>query len=447
MTEYNNNIVELFPQGEGDIESKPKKIPYDEIPTPTYDKLIAESMKLDRLSKYPCDFDFSVFEKLEKRFHSEPIRCGIIKKNPLKLVNSHNSCQQCLYSFEIDTYGRGCFHNCLYCYAKAELTVHGYWNNPMPVPININEVRKIFYTVFETEKKSKWRSILEKRIPLRVGAMSDSFMWIDHKYKVTQELLKIFDYYKYPYIIFTRSDLIAQDDYIKLLNPNLCSIQFSIASTNKEMVKLIEPGTPSAQRRLKAIERLVDTGFWTTVRINPILPIYPDGYFTDPDFKWDGPVPKFDFTSFDMVDEIAASGTQSILTGFGRFSSYSLNQMEKATGVNLRPFFDREKVCKSSRDWHYSEREIRYYYEEFKRRCDKVGVEKTVCYIGNGEDMFWDSQDLWSNKKDCCNVKGRVDAFKTDARSISFEERLKHTSHKCSKPVDERRIHEDLGLE
>ena len=63
MTEYNNNIVELFPQGEGDIESKPKKIPYDEIPTPTYDKLIAESMKLDRLSKYPCDFDFSVFGK------------------------------------------------------------------------------------------------------------------------------------------------------------------------------------------------------------------------------------------------------------------------------------------------------------------------------------------------------------------------------------------------
>lgn len=426
---------------------KQSKIPEkkEDVPTPTYDKLVTEGAKLDKLSKYPCDFDYSVYQKLERRFAKKPIRGGIVKNNAMKLVNSHHSCQQCFYALEIDTYGRGCTHNCLYCYAKAELTVHGYWNNPMPVPININEIRKIFYTVFETSKKSKWRPLLEKRIPLRVGCMSDSFMWIDSKYKLSQELIKILNYYKYPYTILTRSDLIAQDDYVDLLDPKLASIQFSIASTNDEMVKLIEPGTPSVQRRLRACKKLVDSGFWTAVRINPILPIYPDGYFTDPNFKWDGPVPKFDFSSFEMVDEIAESGTQSIIAGFGRFSSFALNNIQKATGFDLRPFFDREKVCKSARDWHYSDREIRYYYEEYKQRCDRVGVEKTVCYIGNGENHFWDHQDLWSNKKDCCNIKDRIESFKSDTREVPFDTRLKFTTHKCSKPVDEEKLHISVG--
>lgn len=119
--------------------------------------------------------------------------------------------------------------------------------------------------------------------------------------------------------------------------------------------------------------------------------------------------------------------------------------MEKATGTNLKQFFDRQNVMKSTRDWHFSDKEIRYYYEEFKRRCDKVKVEKTVCYIGNGENHFWDHQDLWSNKKDCCNIKGRVKGFKTDTRSIDFEKRLKFTTHKCSKAVNPDLLHRPLG--
>lgn len=445
-----DNIIPLFAKSDSEhFNSAPLEIkePVKErIETPTYDRLVFEGERLDKLSKYPCEFDYEVYKKLELRFAKNPMRGGIVKSNPMKLVNSHHTCQQCLYALEIDTYGRGCFHNCLYCYAKAELTVHGYWNNPTPVPIDINEIRKIFYTVFETSKKSKWRSLLEKKIPLRIGCMSDSFMWIDHKYKLSQELLKLLKFYDYPYTILTRSDLIAHDDYIELLDPKLGSVQFSIPSTNEKMIKLIEPGTPSAKRRLKAIQKLVKSGFWTAVRINPLFPIYPDGYFTDPDFSWDGQVPKFDFSSFEMVDEIAETSTQSIIVGFGRFSSFALNNIEKATGFNLRPFFDREKVCKSARDWHYSDREIRYYYEEFKRRCDKVGIEKTVCYIGNGENHFWDHQDLWSNKLDCCNIKRNVESFKADTRSIPFEERLRFTTHKCSKPVDKDRLHETLSL-
>jgi DNA repair photolyase len=414
--------------------------------TPTYNKLIKESKKLDLLSKFPSKMDYSVFRDLELRYKDKPIRGGIVKANPFKLVNAHHTCQQCLYAFEMDTYGRGCSHNCTYCYAKAELTVHGYWNNPIPVPVDINEIRKIFYTVFETDKSSKWRSVMEQKTPLRVGCMSDSFMWMDTKYGVTKEFLRILDYYNYPHMVITRSDLIARDDYMELLRKDLCSIQFSIASTNDDMNRKIEPGAPSAKRRLLALEKLNKNNFWTSVRINPMFPIYPDGYFTNSNFKWEGEVPKFEYSSFDMVDEIADAGVPSIICGFGRFSSFAMNNLEKATGFNVRQLFNRAEVNKSARDWHFSEKEIRYYYEEVKKRCVKRAMEFTTCYIGNGEEQFWGTQDLWSNKKDCCNIKGRVASFTTDSRMIPFETRIK-IGGKDSLPINPNLLHTALGEE
>jgi DNA repair photolyase len=412
--------------------------------TPVYDRLISEAKKLDKLSKYPCEFDYTTFKNLEIRYSDKPIRGGITMKTAFRLVNSHNTCQQCLYAFEIDTYGRGCMHDCVYCYAKAELTVHGYWNNPIPVPVDLNEIRKTFYTVFETDKNNKWRDILDKRIPLRIGSMSDSFMWMDQKYKITQELLRLLKFYKYPYVIFTRSDLVAHDEYIKLLDPKLAAIQFSISSTNDELIKKIEPGAPSAKRRLKALEKLAEAGFWTTARINPLFPIYPDGYFTDPNFKWAGNVPKFDYSSFEMVDELAAHKVPAVLTGFVRLSSFAVNNVERVTGVNLRDFYRKDLVNKSKRDFHFTDREIRYYYEQIQKRCHSNGIQFTTCYIGNGEGHFWKDQDLWTNKKDCCNVKNRVASFRTDARQIPFDERLKHTNHKDAEPSSAR-LHDVLG--
>jgi DNA repair photolyase len=440
-TVVSSNVIK-FPLGQ--INSVAKETDCRTVPTPVYDALRAEAEKLDSLSKYPCTFDYEVYRQLERRYSENPIRGGITLKTALRLVNSHSTCQQCLYAFEIDTYGRGCVHNCVYCYAKAELTVHGYWNNPIPVPVDLNEIRKVFYTVFETQKKNKWREILEKRIPIRIGSMSDSFMAMDQKYKVTQELLKILKFYNYPYIIFTRSDLVAKDEYLQLLDPKLGAVQFSISSTNDELIRKIEPGAPSAKRRLKALEKLADCGFWTTVRINPLFPIYPDGYFTDPDFSWSGEVPKFEFSSFEMVNELAAHKVPSVLAGFARLSSFAVNNIEKVTGVNLREFYRKDLVYKSKRDFHFTDKEIRYYYEQLRKRSHANGIQFTTCYIGNGEGHFWKDQDLWSNKKDCCNVKDRLTVFKTDSRQISFEDRLKFTNHKDTLPTSAR-LHEELG--
>lgn len=453
IPENNGKVFSLPLTG---VASDARKLPIPEIPTPKSDKIFEQVEKLKKLSLYQSQFDYETYRKLELRFGKEQPRGGIVFNTPFKLVNSHHTCQQCLYAFEIDTYGRGCTHDCVYCYAKAELTVHGYWNKPFPMPIDISEIWKTFYTVFETDKNSKWRPVMEKRVPLRIGSMSDSFMHMDQKYGVTKELLRILDYYKYPYLVFTRSDLVAHDTYMNLLNPDLCSIQMSLSSTDDNLNKLIEGGAPSAKRRLKAIQKLTQNGFWTTVRLNPFFPIYADGYFSDPNFDRDNMPEPFHYSSFEMVDEIAQYGAQSVLAGVVRLSSFGLNQMEKALGRDLHALYRPETKKKSgfvdetkrkSRDFHYSDEEIRAYYERIHAKCIQNGIQFTTCYIGNGETHFWKDQDLWTNKKDCCNAIDRVKAFeKVDtSREISWEQRMKFTNHKLLKPVQEETLHIPLG--
>jgi DNA repair photolyase len=416
----------------------------ENIPTPKYDMIREKADDLIVKSKYKTNFNFEVFKELETRFGLEQPRGGVVFSTTFRLVNSHSSCQQCLYAFELDTYGRGCTHECVYCYAKQQLTQHSSWNRPFPMPVDITEIWKTFYTVFETDKPNKWRSILEKRVPIRIGSMSDSFMWMDKKYKVTQELLKILKHYNYPYIIFTRSDMVAATPYIDLLDPELCSVQMSISSTNDVLNKKIEPGTPSSKKRLEALKKLTQNGFWTTVRLNPFFPIYPDGFFTDPDFDRDNNKLEFNFSSFEMVDEIASYGVQSILAGFVRLSPFALNQIEAACGTDLRPFFT-NRIKLNRKDWNYSDAEIRAYYERIQAKCLQNNIQFTTCYIGNGESQFWRDRDLWSNKSDCCNARGRIKEFTGEtSREINWDTRMKFTSIKCSTPVDKDNLHTSL---
>jgi DNA repair photolyase len=379
--------------------------------------------------RYPDEFDWSVYDKIAKNFDSPP-RGGVVFNTTMKLVNYHSSCSKCHYAFELDTYGRGCFHNCVYCYAKDQLTTYRYWNEPQPFPVNLAEIRKIFYTVFETDKHSKWREIMEKRIPLRLGSMSDSFMWLDVKYGVTAEMLKILNFYRYPYIVFTRSDLCAHDDYMKLIDKELAAIQFSISGNNNKLARLMEPGAPSYQRRLKAITKLTDAGIWTSVRINPLFPKYPDGYFSDPEYireKFGSreSVPTFELYNDQFLSELSDAGINSVLAGFVRISANAVNALKRSTSVDLKPFFKKElSATKGNEESRYSDREISHYYRWFAKMAKESGVRFSTCYIGMGLKDYFQYQDLWVNKNDCCDVAGNVSGFLASAQSISWKQRM-----------------------
>jgi DNA repair photolyase len=274
---------------------------------------------------------------------------------------------------------------------------------------------------------------LEKRVPLRIGSMSDSFMWMDRKYKISQELLKILGFYNYPYIIFTRSDLVAEDEYLNLLRKDLVSVQFSMSGGNEALTRKIEPGAPSIERRLKALSKLSENGYWTTVRLNPFFPIYPDGYFTDQKsirerFKADE-IPKLELFDWNFIEQLRDAKVPSVLAGFVRLSSLAIKGMSEATGVNLRSFF-RPESFKGNAEKRYSDPEIAYYYKRLQAECVKNKIRFNTCYIGNGEKDYFQYQNLWDNRNDCCDAKGNVPSFKTSSQDVPWEVRFKQAPNK-----------------
>ncbi len=371
---------------------------------------------LKKTSSYKSTFDILTYRKVAKKLNGKNVK--IIHQEVFELINTFAGCQRCHQAFQIDTYGQGCTHDCIYCFAKNYAEQKNEWNNPLPIPMDITEVWEAFYKTFETSDEHPWKDILKKKIPLRLGANSDCFMSMDRHFGITKELLKILNHYDYPYLIVTRSDLIATDDYIKLLNPNLAAIHISIPSLNEELTKKIEPYAPSPQKRLSTIRKLKENGFWVTARVNPLIPCFPDGHFTK-GVTGDAP----SFFSFELIEEIGKAGAQSLLAGVITMPKNVMEKMSTALSFDLKTLMDEKS---SNEKFQYDWTEIQSYYEKIKEICTKYEIQFTSCYLGSGEPAYFRFKHLWDNQDDCCNAKNRVEAHKIDSHSIEAQQRSEY---------------------
>jgi len=122
--------------------------------------------------------------------------------------------QLCFYSrFGMDTYRSGCKHDCLYCYARSQLRGRFHnWDPDNPSVLDKVRLREQFKDAFETDRRAtKVTSILRQRIPIRIGMNSDPFNPHEVAEKITYDTLKIFGEYDYPFILLTKSSLVADD--------------------------------------------------------------------------------------------------------------------------------------------------------------------------------------------------------------------------------------------
>ena len=193
-------------------------------------------------------------EALEQRFGENTPRGGILFKSPFIFDIQGVLC--------LDSYGRGNVHNCQYDPWRTILDRHAYWNRPFPMPADITKIWRILYTALETNQKSEYRDFLKSGKPVRLGWRTDSFMYLDKKYKITQEILRLLNFYNVPYEIETHSDLVAHDDYIDMLSREYCtSIIFPfLPNVSLEEEQQLAPGAPCSKRRRLAMEKLRSVG-------------------------------------------------------------------------------------------------------------------------------------------------------------------------------------------
>lgn len=175
-----------------------------------------------------------------------------------------NEGERCHYPTRLDTYGCGCQHNCAYCYAKSLLDFRKLWNPAYPSVANINRIR---HTI---------RTKLHKGEVVRLGGMTDCFQPMERKNEITYQTIKALNEMGVGYLIVTKNDLVADDKYLDILDPNLAHIQVSITSTDDKISRAIEPGAPLPGKRITAVEKLQSRGFDVAVRLSPFVPEFVD---------------------------------------------------------------------------------------------------------------------------------------------------------------------------
>ena len=260
---------------------------------------------------------------------------------------------KCGYPTRLDTYGCGCAHDCKYCYAKSLLNFRGLWNAEDPAVADIKKIRR------------KVRQIAGCQTPIRLGGMTDCFQPAELKYRVTYETIKALNENRVPYLIVTKSPLVASDEYMAILDKELAHIQITVTTTDDELSRTYEKA-PLPSERIKAIEKLQENGFDVTLRLSPFIPEYID------------------------YDRLNAVRCDKILIEFLRVKSW------------IQKWFDIDYS-----DWTVKQSGYRHLPLEKKKELLKniTGFAQiTVCEDESEAYEYWKA-NVNHNPDDCCNLR------------------------------------------
>ena len=173
-----------------------------------------------------------------------------------------NEGSKCKYPTRLDTYGCGCSHNCEYCYARSLLEFRRLWRPEDPAVADIRKIKR---------KLDK----VEPGTVLRLGGMTDCFQPIEKKHRITYRLIQELNERRIGYLIVTKSAMVADDEYIDILDPALAHIQITITATDDEKALEFEKASRISER-IRAVEKLQALGYDVAVRLSPFIPEYID---------------------------------------------------------------------------------------------------------------------------------------------------------------------------
>lgn len=174
----------------------------------------------------------------------------------------------CSIPLRLDSYNR-CQFSCGYCFAA---TRQGFGRDSSLRIANPKSLANRLKRVSQGVIQSALDEFIKARIPFQLGGMSDPFMKMEKDYKVSLEYLKILKDYKYPVVISTKSDLIADEKYINELDPLNSYVRFSVTVVSEQLRSEIDKGCPPLEKIVTAASKLAKYKIPVSFRFQPILP-------------------------------------------------------------------------------------------------------------------------------------------------------------------------------
>lgn len=159
---------------------------------------------------------------------------------------------------------QGCGHRCAYCYATYE------WS-----PEFFNKVyAKSNAPAVLDRQLEEWKS--DTIEPVMVASATDAYQPAELRYGLTRKCVRVLQKYNVPYYVFTKSAIIERDLELHKQYRHNCFIVWSITTCNEKIRRVVEPGTPPANRIFDAIKKFSDAGVCCGVNVDPIMPLMTD---------------------------------------------------------------------------------------------------------------------------------------------------------------------------
>ena len=258
---------------------------------------------------------------------------------------------KCYYPTRLDTYGCGCEHDCKYCYAKSLLSFRGLWNPNDPSVPDLHKVENVI-------KKIAPGTIL------RLGGMTDCFQPCEKERRITYETIKLLNKYRVGYLIVTKSHIVADDEYLAIMDKDLAHIQITVTTLDDEKsVQYEKASIPT--KRIEAIKKLQDAGFDVAIRLSPLME---------------------EFMDFDKLNNL---GINKAIVEFLRVNTW------------IKKWFDIDYSKHTLKEGGY----LHLPLHEKQRIIKKIHIPSiSVCEDCLQHYLYWKNH-FNPNKKDCCNLR------------------------------------------
>ena len=185
----------------------------------------------------------------------------------IRCKSALNRVQHMDFKWSLNPY-QGCFHSCVYCFARAHAKLADRDPNEgfsARIGIKVNVV-----DVLRQELASRsW-----KRETVAFGTATDPYQPIEGTYRLTRGCLMALRDYRTPVGLITKGTMVLRDldVLVELSQRAKTTVSFSVPTLDEEVWRRTEPGTPPPRQRLRVLKRLVEAGIEAGVGMAPVLP-------------------------------------------------------------------------------------------------------------------------------------------------------------------------------
>ncbi|MEC7523147.1 MAG: radical SAM protein [Myxococcota bacterium] len=184
-----------------------------------------------------------------------------------KSIVSENSSPDVGFRYSVNPY-RGCFHGCLYCYARPS---HQYLDFGAGTDFD----RKIVVKVNAPE-------LLDRRIrrpswtfePIAFSGNTDCYQPLEASYGLTRRCLEVCLAHGTPVGVITKGTMIRRDVALlaELHRRAGARVSISQAFARDEDRRVFDPWAPPVEARFETMRQLADAGIPVGVAVSPIIP-------------------------------------------------------------------------------------------------------------------------------------------------------------------------------